>query len=83
MYYLDCEISRLFCSGHFNRAEKQLTTKYTKREQQILYGRNDFRCNYRSQQTPLVLELLKIAPKNMDVLWIGEHKYRGLFFIYT
>lgn len=72
-------MNRLFRSGHFNVAEKQLPNclKFTIREQQLLYGPNDFRCNYRNQQSPLILELLKIKPKNTDVLWIGKNKYRG------
>lgn len=79
---LDCELNRLFRSGHFNIAEKQLTgwPKYNFREQQLLYGPNDFRCIHRNQRSPLILELLNIAPKNSDVLWIGERKYRGLVF---
>lgn len=77
--FLDCEINRLFRSGHFNVAEKQLfnVLKYTPREEQVLYGPNDFRCNYRSQLSPLLLDLKRITPKNADVLWIGNQKYRG------
>lgn len=33
--------------------------------------------NYRSQKSPLILELLNIKPKDSDVLWINENKYRG------
>lgn len=76
---IDCEINRLFRSGHFNVAEKQLSDclTFSTREQQILYGPNDIRVNYRNQRSPLILEILRISPKNLEVLWIGENKYRG------
>lgn len=76
---IDFEINRLFRSGHFNVAEKQLPNciNFTKSEQQILYGPNDVRVNYRNQRSPLILEILRIKPKNTEVLIIGEHIYRG------
>ena len=76
---IDCEINRLFRSGHFNMGEKQGTPfqKFTSREEQVLFGSNDFRCNYQNQKSPLVLEILGIKPKNTELLWIGEQKYRG------
>lgn len=76
---IDFEINRLFRSGHFNVAEKQLPNciKFTRSEQQILYGPNDVRVNYRNQRSPLILEILRVKPKNTEVLTIGEHIYRG------
>lgn len=73
-------------SDHFNVAEKQLNDcpKYTLREQQVLFGPNNSRCNYRNQRSPLIMDLLNMKPKDTDVLWTNEHKYRGwdnVFFL--
>lgn len=51
--------------------------KFSFREQQILFGRNDYRCNYRNQRSPLINELLNISPDNNELLWIGCEKYQG------
>lgn len=76
---IDVEINRLLRSGHFNVAEKQLPNvlKFSKIQQQILYGPNDKRTNYRKQRSPLIEELANVMPEDADVLWIGERKYRG------
>lgn len=76
---IDCEINRLLRTDHFNVALKQLPEclRYSIREQQVLFGPNNAMCNYRNQRSPLILEILNIASKDTDVLWINENKYRG------
>lgn len=75
----DCEINRLLRSDHYNVAQRQHADGpvFSSREQQVLFGPNNVICNYRSQKSPLILELLSIKPKDSDVLWINENKYRG------
>lgn len=76
---IDAEINRLFRSSHFNVAEKQISNclKFTKREEEILYGINNKLVNCRNQKSPLALEILNILPENVDVIGIGVNKYRG------
>lgn len=76
---IDCEINRLFRSSHFNMAEKQIKNglKFSKREQEIVYGINNNIVNCRNQKSPLTLEILNVSPKNVQVLAIGVNKYRG------
>lgn len=79
VFGLDCEINRLLRTDHFNVAQKQLADcpRYSIREQQVLFGPNNCMVNYRNQRSPLILEILNIQPKDTDVLWINENKYRG------
>lgn len=76
---IDSEINRLFRSNHFNIAQKQIPNclKFSKREQEILYGINNNLVNCRNQKSPLILEILNISPHDVHVLGIGVNKYRG------
>lgn len=74
-------MNRLFRSRYFSGDEKQLDTmQFTFREKQILYGPNELHYNFMSQRSPLIQEILNIKPESKELLWIGEHKYRGWVF---
>ncbi|KAH8414000.1 hypothetical protein KR222_000718 [Zaprionus bogoriensis] len=73
---IEMEMNRLFRSEHFimNRPGY---LKFSPAERSLLYGRNNKIVNYRSQISPLILELAHIAEEDLPILWIGERKYRG------
>ncbi|KAM7344093.1 protein phosphatase 1 regulatory subunit 36-like [Cochliomyia hominivorax] len=73
---IDMEMNRLFRSEHFSlrRAERY---EFSKAEAGLLYGKNYKRCNYRAQNSPLIMELNKVEKQNVPLLWLGERKYRG------
>lgn len=68
---------RLFRSNFFNKLP-DAKNELSKREQQILYGRNEpqRKCYYHAI-SPLISEILKVNTKQKELLWIGETKYMG------
>ncbi|XP_065369711.1 protein phosphatase 1 regulatory subunit 36-like [Calliphora vicina] len=73
---IDMEMNRLFRSEHFSlvRSERY---QFSAVEASMLYGKNYKRCNYRAQNSPLIMELNSVAKENVPLLWIGARKYRG------
>ncbi|XP_023297407.2 protein phosphatase 1 regulatory subunit 36-like [Lucilia cuprina] len=73
---IDMEMNRLFRSEHFSlvRCERY---QFSPVEASMLYGKNYKRCNYRAQNSPLIMELMNVEKENVPLLWIGERKYRG------
>lgn len=73
---INMEMNRLFRSEHFSlvRCERY---QFTPLEAAMLYGKNYKRCNYRAQNSPLIMELNNVDKENVPILWIGERKYRG------
>ncbi|XP_055853769.1 protein phosphatase 1 regulatory subunit 36-like [Episyrphus balteatus] len=73
---IDEEMNRLFRSDHFKLTRKELI-KFSLTEQELLYGKNNQRVNYRRQNSPLIQEISNVSRRNMPILWLGEKKYRG------
>lgn len=73
---IDMEMNRLFRSEHFSlvRSERY---QFSAIEASMLYGKNYKRCNYRAQNSPLIMELNNVEKQNVPLLWLGERKYRG------
>uniref|UniRef100_A0A1A9W7T9 Uncharacterized protein n=1 Tax=Glossina brevipalpis TaxID=37001 RepID=A0A1A9W7T9_9MUSC len=73
---IDMEMNRLFRSEHFKLSHSD-RVKFTDAEARLLYGKNSRRCNYRSQNSPLIQELNNVEKRNRPILWIGRRKYQG------
>lgn len=75
-FVIEMEMNRLFRSEHFVRQRPEYI-KFLPAERSLLYGRNNKIVNYRSQVSPLILELRHISEEDLPILWIGDRKYRG------
>ncbi|XP_055923343.1 protein phosphatase 1 regulatory subunit 36-like [Eupeodes corollae] len=73
---IDCEMNRLFRSDHFKLNRKD-PIDFSYVEEDLLYGYNNKRVNFRRQNSPLIQELRNVSRQNLPILWIGEKKYRG------
>lgn len=76
---IDYEFDRLFRSEYFQliRNETKICKSLTAYETRLLYGNINLHLQVFQQKSPLILQLMKIEPKQLKVLWIGERKYGG------
>jgi Protein phosphatase 1 inhibitor len=76
---IDGEIDRLFRSKHFQSCWPHVETqRLTFRDRQILYGIHEVeKGSQMLDNSPVVKELMRIAPQHLSILRIGDVKYMG------
>lgn len=76
---IDYEFDRLFRSEYFqlDRNGTKFCRSLAAHERRLLYGRADVKMQVFRQQSPLILELMRMRTQHLEVLWLADHKYEG------